>query len=71
MWCVGGCGLRGHAGKVVDIKRMTKDPNPGFFIFPFLGGVCGGGGAQAVQGMARAGVGRGVGAIICICNALY
>ena len=24
---------RGYAGKVVDFKRMTKNPNPVFFIF--------------------------------------
>ena len=32
----GGRGYGGYAGKVVDIKRMTKNLNPGFFIFPFL-----------------------------------
>ena len=35
-----GRGGRGVAGKVVDIKRMTKNPDPEF-IFPFC--ACGGG----------------------------
>ena len=43
----------------VDIKRMTKDPNPGIFIFPFfVRCVCGGGGGgggRAVQGRAGQG----------------
>ena len=45
---------------------MTKDPNPGFFIFPFfvrLGGG-GGGGLRAGQGKGRC---RQGGAIIFIC----
>ena len=51
-----GFNLRGHAGKVVDIRRITKIlPNQGSFIF-----LCGGEGG----GRARGGVGRGVGAII-------
>ena len=32
----GGQEERGYTGKVVDIKRMTRNPNPGFFIFLFL-----------------------------------
>ena len=27
---------RGYAGKVVDIKRMTKNPNPEFFSYQFF-----------------------------------
>ena len=49
-----------YTGKVVDIKRMTKNPNPGLFIFPFF-----------VFGRARRGVGKGLGAIIFICDPLY
>ena len=45
--------------KVVDIKRMA---NAGVFIFPFF---------VRGQGRARGGVGRGVGAIIFICDTLY
>ena len=52
---------------------MTMAPNPGFFIFPFFCevGVTVGGGGRAGQGKAREGVGRGVGAIIFICDSLY
>ena len=39
---------------------MTKNPNPGLFIFPFF-----------VFGRARRGVGKGLGAIIFICDPLY
>ena len=28
--------IRGYAGKIVDIKRITKNPNPGFSIFSFF-----------------------------------
>ena len=35
---VGGMGEEEYAGKVVDIKRMTKNPNPGFSNFAFLWG---------------------------------
>ena len=48
--CGGGGGSRGYAGKVVDINRMTKNPNPGFFLlFPFLF-LWGGEGGRAWQG---------------------
>ena len=41
----------------VDIKRMTKDPNPGIFIFPFfVRCVCVGGGGA---GQCREGQGKG------------
>ena len=46
----GGC--RGHAGRVVDIKRMTKNPNPGFFNFGLFCEV------GWVRSMARGGDGR-------------
>ena len=38
---------------------MTKDPNPGFFIFPFFVRLGGGGGGGSGQDRARGGVGRG------------
>ena len=46
---------------------MTKDPNPGFFIFPFFCEVGGGGGLRAGQGKGRCRPGGGGGAIIFIC----
>ena len=59
-----GGGRREYASKVVDIKRMTKNPNPGFFIFlSFL-----------VRGQGRAGQGRcwqrSI-AFFCILDTLY
>ena len=49
----------GNAGKVVDFRRMTKNPNPGFFIFLFCegwrGGQWGGGGRGLGSGMADIG----------------
>ena len=35
-----------YAGKVVDIKRMTKNQNPGFSNFPLLWGEGEGGAGQ-------------------------
>ena len=67
----GGGGSRGYAGKVVDINRMTKNPNPGFFLlFPFFVSV-GWGRGQSLAGQGGGGVGKGVGAIIFICDPLY
>ena len=55
----------------MDIKRITKDPNPGFFLIFFFFCEMGWRGWGRGQGRARGGVGRGVGAIIFICDALY
>ena len=57
---------RRYAGKVVDIKKIKKNPNPGFFIFPLCVCVCvcvcvvcggeeGGGGGRQGQGEVLAG----------------
>ena len=56
---------REYASKVVDIKRMTKNPNPGFFIFlSFL-----------VRGQGRAGQERcwqrSIAFFFCILDTLY
>ena len=55
---------------------MTKNPNPGFLIFPLCVClcVCGGGGGGGVRGgdvRSRSGVGRGVAAIIFMYDSLY
>ena len=42
----GGVGEGEYAGKVVDIKRMTKNQNPGFSNFPLLWGEGEGGAGQ-------------------------
>ena len=47
---------------------MTKNPNPGLFIFSFFC-ICEVGERRAWQG--KGGVGKGVGAIIFICDPLY
>ena len=52
---------------------MTKDPNPGFFIFPFFCEVGGGGGAQGRtgQGEVSAGGGGGSNYFHMLCDSLY
>ena len=67
-----GGGERGYAGKVADIKRMTKNQNQRLFILPMCVGVGGGGGqGRAGPGRANGAVCRGVEAIIFICDTMF
>ena len=63
-------GIKGYAGKVVDIKGIIIQIQD-FFILPLLCGGFVGGGGGCRAGRATGGVGREVGPIIFIYVTLY
>ena len=59
----GGCEAEGYS-KAVDIEKMTKNHNPGFFNIIFWG-------EGGIEGEGGRTMGWGVGAICLICDILY